>query len=281
MSRSPVEKFNSAWLLRKRQFRSLTGVEPSVYRAMLERLRPLWHASVVEPKNRSGRPWGIGGLEDHLLVLLILYRCAVTQDFTGLLYRVDKSAICRAVQRIEPLARRALGVKRSIRVSRQEAEALIIDCTEQPIQRPNRKQRCWYSGKKKRHTIKTEIVITEMGRIVSASDPAPGRVHDLEVRRRGPPLPKGSHAYLDSGYQGLQKDDPDAEVPYKRTKNRPLARDERAYNHALSRFRVRVEHTFAKLKAFRMLSDRYRYPRPAYAAKFAIIAGIVNLAAGF
>ncbi len=30
-----------------------------------------------------------------------------------------------------------------------------------------------------------------------------------------------------------------------------------------------------------MLSARYRYPRPGYAAKFATIAGIVNLAAGF
>ena len=67
----------------------------------------------------------------------------------------------------------------------------------------------------------------------------------------------------------------------KRTKNHPLARDKRAYNHALSRFRVCVEHTFAKLKAFRMLSGRYHYPRPAYAATFAIIAGIVNPAAGF
>ena len=94
-------------------------------------------------------------------------------------------------------------------------------------------------------------------------------------------MPKGAHAYLDSGYQGLQKDDPEAEVLYKRTKNRPLTPDERLYNHALSRFRVRVEHLFAKLKAFRMLSARYRYPRPAYAAKFAIIAGVVNLAAGF
>jgi transposase len=199
----------------------------------------------------------------------------------GLLYRVDKSAICQALQRIEPLVRRSLGVKRSIRVSSEEVEALIIDCTEQPIQRPSRKQRCWYSGKKKRHTIKTEIVITEKGRIASASKSAPGRVHDLEVRRRGPPLPEGSHAYLDSGYQGLQNDNPDTEIPYKRTKNRPLTQDERAYNHALSRFCVRVEHTFAKLKSFRMLSDRYRYPRPAYVAKFAIIAGIVNLAAGF
>ena len=37
MSRSAVEKFNSAWLLRKRQFRSLTGVEPSVSRPRVSR----------------------------------------------------------------------------------------------------------------------------------------------------------------------------------------------------------------------------------------------------
>ena len=80
------------------------------------------------------------------------------------------------------MAARVLGVKRVVHVSREEAEALIIDCTEQPIQRPSRKQRRWYSGKKKRHTIKTEIVITENGQIVSISKPAPGRVHDLEIR---------------------------------------------------------------------------------------------------
>jgi len=48
------------------------------------------------------------------------------------------------------LAERVLGV------SRQEAEALIIDCKEQPTQRPSRKQQSWYSGKKKRHTIKID-----------------------------------------------------------------------------------------------------------------------------
>ena len=47
---------------------------------------------------------------------------------------------------------------------------------------------------------------------------------------------------------------------YKKAKNRPLTRKERAYNHALSRFRVRVEHAIARLKSFRILSERYRYP---------------------
>lgn len=276
-----MAKFNSAWFIRKNQFRSLTGVTADTFREMVERLRPHWQERVVDLKNRSGRPWGVGGLADHLLVLLILYRCAITQDFMGCLYRTDRSTVSRSLRRIEGLAARVLGVKRTIRVSREEAEALIIDCTEQPIQRPSHKQRCWYSGKKKRHTVKTEITVTQHGRIVSISKPAPGRVHDLEIRRRGPPLPKQAHVYADSGYQGLQDDHSGVEIPYKKTKKNPLTKDERAYNRALSRFRVRVEHRIARLKSFRILSDRYRYPRNAYAAKFSIVAGILNLAAGF
>lgn len=276
-----MAKFNAAWLLRKRQFRSLTGVDTGTFIRMVGRIRPVWQRDVVDAKNRSGRPWGIGGLEDHLLVMLILYRCAVTQDFLACLYQVDKSAICHALQRIEPLARRVLGVKKTLRVSAEEAEALIIDATEQPIQRPTRKQRCWYSGKKKGHRIKTEIIVTEQGRIVSTSDSAPGRVSDITVRRRGPSLPKGAHAYADSGYQGLQDEHPDLDIPYKKSKHHPLTKDEKEYNHALSRFRVRVEHKIAQIKRFRMLSDRFRYPRATHAAKFAIAAGIVNLLAGF
>ena len=136
-----MARFNSAWLVRKGQFRSLTGVTADTFREMVERLRPHWRERVVEPKNRSGRPCGVGGLADHLLVLLILYRCAITQDFMGCLYGVDKATVSRSLRRIEGLAAPVLGVKRRIRVSREEAEALIIDCTEQPIQRPRRKQR--------------------------------------------------------------------------------------------------------------------------------------------
>jgi len=70
----------------------------------------------------------VGGLEDHLLVLLILYRCAITQDFLACLYQTNKSTTSRSLRRIEALAARVLGVKRVIRVSREEAEALITGC---------------------------------------------------------------------------------------------------------------------------------------------------------
>lgn len=166
-------------------------------------------------------------------------------------------------------------------MSAEEAQALILDCTEQPVHRPARKQKSWYSGKKKRHTIKNEIVVTEKGRIAAVSDDAPGTVHDIAIRRRGPPLPKDAHVYADSGYQGYQDDHPALDIPYKKSKKKPLTKDERAYNHGLSRFRVRVEHAIARLKRFRILADRFRYPRKSHAAKISIIAGITNLTAGF
>ena len=215
-----MAKFNCAWLIHKQQFRSLTGIEPYTFLELVARLRPHWRERIEAPKNRSGRPWGVGGVEDHLLGLLILNRCAITQDFMACLYQTNKSTISRSLRRIAAVAARVLGVTRVVHVSREEAEALIIDGTEQPIQRPGRKQRCWYFGKKKCHTIKTEIVITENGRIVSISKPAPGRVHNLEIRKRGPSLPSASHLDADSGYQGLQDDHSGVEIPYKKTKRR-------------------------------------------------------------
>lgn len=79
----------------------------------------------------------------------------------------------------------------------------------------------------------------------------------------------------------MQQDHPQTELPYKKSKKKPLTRDERAYNHALSRFRVRVEHKIAQIKTFRLLAKRFRYPKITYAAKFALVAGIVNIASGF
>ena len=275
-----MQRFCAERLICRAVFRRVAGVDVGTFREMERRLAPHWTRR-ESAKTLPGRPHGVGGLADHLLVLLILYRCHVTQDFLGCLYGVDKASICRALKRIEPLAQRLLGVKRTIRIQAQEAQALLLDCTEQTIERPSRGQKRGYSGKKKRHTIKPEMAMTENGKIAAISGPSPGSRHDLAIRRGGAALPKGARVYADSGYQGLQADHPDLEIPYKRSKAKPLSADERAYNHALSRFRVRVEHGFARIKSFRIMADRYRYPRSRYHTKISIIAGICNIQAGF
>ena len=96
--------FSASRLRRSASFHRLTGVSVATFDQMLARLRGPWDAA-ARRKAKSGRPWGIpwgiGGLEDHLLVLLLYYRCYVTQEFLGFFYRVDRSVICRAVRRME------------------------------------------------------------------------------------------------------------------------------------------------------------------------------------
>jgi len=37
----------------------------------------------------------------------------------------------------------------------------IIDTFEQPVQRPQKRQKRFYSGKKKRHTLKSQVAVDE------------------------------------------------------------------------------------------------------------------------
>lgn len=275
--------FSAARLRRSASFHRLTGVSVATFDRMLARLRGPWEAA-ERRKAKSGRPREIGGLEDHLLVLLLYYRCYVTQEFLGFFYRVDRSAVCRAIRRTEAQVKPLFALRRAPKISRREAEALIIDCTEQPIQRPkdDATQRAHYSGKRKRHTLKTEYIVAGgSGRIVSVSDSHPGSHHDLTLRRAGPTLPRRARCHADSAYQGYDKDHPNLDIPYKKPKGGALSDDEKDYNRGLASFRVAIEHRIGRTKRFRILADRYRNPRHTHHVRTSIIAGLVNLEAGF
>jgi hypothetical protein len=274
--------FSATRLRASASFVRLTGVSVATFDGMLKHFAGPWE-KVQLRKAKSGRPWDVGGLEDHLLIMLIYYRCYITQEFLGFFYKVNKSAICRAIQRIEKLARPLIGVERKPKISRKEAEALIVDCTEQPIQRPgtDAKQREHYSGKKKRHTVKTEYIVTRKGRIVSASPSHPGSHHDLAIRRDGPKLSKNARLYADSAYHGYDKEHRNLEFPYKKPKNGKLTNEEKEYNRGLSGFRVRVEHRIGRTKRFRIAAERYRNPLGTHHTKISIVAGLVNLEDGF
>lgn len=262
-------------------FQKITGVSVSEFNTMLEKLRPLWNKRVEKPKKVSGRPYGLGRLENHLLCLLLYYRTYTSLFFLSWWFKVDVSTISRSIKRLEPILAKIVAIKKERTLKQEELEKILIDCTEQPIERPQRKQKKYYSGKKKRHTIKTEIQVNSQGRIINLSPPSPGSVHDFEVRKRHAPLPANAQILADSGYQGLQKVHHNTSIPYKKTKKKPLSKSEKAYNKTLSQARVKVENKIRELKIFRILKDTYRNKRRDYGIKMNIIAGIVNLKYGF
>lgn len=74
--------FLATRLRRGPSFHRLTRVGVAAFYAMLERLRAPWDAA-QRAKAKEGRPHEVGGQEDHLLVMLVYYRCYVTRAFPG------------------------------------------------------------------------------------------------------------------------------------------------------------------------------------------------------
>lgn len=71
---------------------------------------------------------------------------------------------------------------------------------------PEKKQRAYYSGKKKRHTLKSQVVIDGRTRQILCTHHGRGPVHDFALYQRSKLEPHESLEVLaDSGYQGLQK----------------------------------------------------------------------------
>lgn len=104
-----------------------------------------------------------------------------------------------------------------------------------------------------------------------------GKTHNLKLFRGSRiSLPQDSFWLADSGYQGLQKLHPNTELPLKRRRGWELELHEKKYNRALAKLRLSIEHVNAKLKVFRILSERYRCRRRRFALRFNLIAGIYN-----
>ena len=126
------------------------------FQNLIRKLNRAWEAS-QKRKCVAGRPYRIGGLREHLLLLLVYYRTYTTHLFLAQIFHVDETTICRVIQRIAPLAEQVLKIKSQRILKEKDLEFLIVDATEQCIERP-KNQRDYYFGKKHAHTIKTEVV---------------------------------------------------------------------------------------------------------------------------
>jgi hypothetical protein len=241
-------------------------------------------------------------MEDKLLCLLMHYRFYPTHDLLSVIFDLDPSNISRLVIKLTPLIEQAADptlkdylktVKRQRKKIRSWDELVetypdiaeaITDATEQQTRRPKakRKQRRYYSGKKKRHTLKTQLTVSRTGRILAVSKTHPGSVHDKRVidqEGTAEQVPKQTKHFLDRGYDGLSKDQPhhDIRLPYKRRRNKPeLSRGEKQANTLRAKRRVLAENTIAKLKKYQVLSQVYRSAEERYNQTFRNISAITN-----
>lgn len=262
-------------------FKRLTGLEIQEFKQIIKKLKPLWKRKYEAKKKVSGRPYGLVSLENYLLCLLLYYRCYTTQLFIGFWFHVDDATISRSIRRLEPILVKIVAIKKQRSLSEKEMEKLIVDATEQRIQRPKKKQKKFYSGKKKQHTIKTELQINGDGRIVNLSKPFPGKIHDIAIRKSHNHFLPSSLVLADSGYQGLQHIHKNIRLPIKSPRNKPLDLSAKVHNRSLASERIAIEHKIREVKIFNIIAQTYRNRIGSYGLKMNIVAGLVNFKNGF
>jgi hypothetical protein len=218
-------------------------------------------------------------------MLLIYYRTYVPHAFLAFLFGIDDSNVSRSNRRIEPLLAGIFRIpERRVELSREDIRELFFDSTERPTARPVRGQRRFYSGKEKRHTLKTQVVVARVRkrpgvagqrrrvRVVAVSKTFPGSTHDKKVYdRTGVVIPPGVDGYGDTAYIGTG-----LRTPRRKPRKGALTPRQKAGNRRVGRKRVVVEHGIGKMKVWRVAAERWRNPRRRHALMMKNVAGLHN-----
>jgi hypothetical protein len=230
---------------------------------------------------------------DQLLLTVIWLRQYPTNETLGFLFGVSDSTSSRVRTRCVPVLERA--GKGAMRMPDPGAPqrkrlpallkdtpglAVVIDTFEQRTRRPKRRQRAYYSGKKKAHTLKSQVAVDEeSGRFVDVSESVPGRWADIKLLKRSRlmnRLPEGVGGIGDLGYTGIRDVHPAGACPRRKPRGKPRPPADVKYNRAFSRRRIVVEHALARLRRFRAVTDVNRHRRQGHAMRVRAIAGLVN-----
>jgi len=105
-----------------------------------------------------------------------------------------------------------------------------------------------------------------------------GRMHDFDLLKQARlRILSTIEKYGDAGYQGLAKLFANGFTPIKKPKGRELTADEKAYNRALARLRISIEHVNRRCKIFRSVKETYRGKHRQYQKTWTVVAALVNI----
>jgi DDE superfamily endonuclease/Helix-turn-helix of DDE superfamily endonuclease len=259
-------------------------------------------------------------LPERLLMSLMYFRLYITQTLLGYLFELDTSNVSREIHgrmlailsevlptpaRDEPLSNlvleassssssssggggkrkrkeKKIGTLEELLDKHPEFEEIFIDATEQELPKPKDKGRRkeLYSGKRKRHTAKMQVVSTKK-LVLHLCRHVPGRVSDLVLLRATGVMhwiSGGAVLRVDKGYEGIEEEYPDVSIqkPRKARHGHPLTVLEKIYNKAMSTLRIAVEHVIGDLKKYRLLAGIYRGRPERYDESALMIAGLHN-----
>ncbi len=285
-------------------FLKMTGLRVAEFDQLIKDNEPLYEQAEEARLNRSNRQRGIGAgrpsdlaRRDQVLLTVIWLRQYPTQDVLGYFFGLHQSNVSRTIERILPVLEQAgrdtmrmpdPGRKRRKSLDRLLADtpelAVVIDSFEQRVQRPTDRTEAdgSYSGKKKQHTLKSQVAVDEdSGDIVDVGPRVPGPTADMNLLQPSglmQRLPKGVGGIGDLAYLGIDKLHPDGlgAAPRRKPRGKPRPPEDAVYNSAFSRRRIIVENTIRRVRCYQSLTALDRQHRSYHAARVWAVAGLVN-----
>lgn len=265
------------------KFKLLTGVTRKTFMELMEILQPIY-----DEAHKKGSNKGIG-VGCRLVLALSYWREYRGMRQMAFDYELSVSTVCESIHWVED----NLSAHQNFNFGNIEEEIeklkseniyvskIIGDVEEQPIERPKNNQEIHYSGKKKRHTTKNQIIINEDDlRIINYYN-AMATTHDFQMLKDSNIIDTLNKLKIsgkfDSGYQGVQNLLNEASIPYKKSKYHDLTEEEKEYNKNLSSIRIKIEHVNRTIKIFRIMKETYRNHQKRYDKKLKIMFTIYNM----
>jgi len=270
-------------------FKSFTGITERAFAELLPAFRQAYQdaldrrdAQRSAPRQRQrggGSKGALPTLEDKLVFILCYFRLYPVQVLQGYLFGMGQPQANEWIQRLTPVLNQALGYEKQLpaRQSRDIKQVLaacpglefIMDGAERPIRRPKDpdRQRQHYSGKKKRHTVKNNLITDKRTRKVKGlSRTVAGKQHDKKLAdEQDLDFPPQSKLWKDTGFQGYEPANTHTFQPKKKPKGRDLTPAEKARNAVIARERIGVEHSIAGVKVFRIVHTVFRNLKHGFA----------------
>ncbi len=166
------------------------------------------------------------------------------------LFEVNNESL---LSEVKPKQRPRIRTLEELLKKHPEIKEVLIDATEQKVPRPEDKgkRRTRYSGKKKEHTVKTQVVTTKK-LILHLSESIDGSVADLTLLRASGVMPSLGKvkARVDRGFEGIEAAYPKQviEKPIRGQHGHRVTLLGKFWNQMVSKERIFVEHMLCNKK---------------------------------
>ena len=271
-----------------RVFQSFTGLSLEEFLELLPAFTQAYESYLNEqdskrkmPRVRAhggGRKSFIDSVENKLLFILFYFKFYPIQEVLGFLFGMSQGQANIWIHTLTPILNQALGYRKELPARKiHDVEQILAECpglefiidgTERPIQRPKDKERQKknYSGKKKRHTVKNNVITDKRTKKVKyLGDTHEGKKHDKKMAdEEDPPFPPGSKLWKDTGFQGYDPENTTTFQPKKKPKGKELTEEEKERNRQIAKGRISVEHSIGGVKRFHIVRDIFRNHKKEY-----------------